>query len=409
MPLADSELEKLLERVPYSDGSTRRRLVAGAILAIGIVCVQWSSLRAVLADVQTKDLLASPVLALGGVIAIYALGSIAEILGEFFLVRAASGFFWALGFPARCVAQTQGSTRKIGAAVLGAAATPLILVGSLLLGLIGRTKYAMPIMKQLTPTAQDLYGKLPAKVAAGLSHPVGDDAEMAFKHLVDLLPEGADRQWARRLLSKARDVAAVTTSIFAVAVGALATGLIGPGAEARTVPEAVQERAAGLRKSLSEWSQAVNGPLAKTLGAEIQERVQRKLAQAEDLIDFVTSAQTAGRWPLADAMREWRTIEAELRVDLKQGLDEAGRQSADKLIATSRITERAQQLQIAVSTWNRATLGRGAAAALQTTGFGALLLLLYIGFFTSLRNALVSIVEAVAVELPPSAFRSRIG
>jgi hypothetical protein len=89
-------VQRLLDRLPYSDGSGRRRFVAGGIVVIGLVLsgIVTEGIRDLappLLGVNAEMLFRSPLLILSVMLVVYALGTVVELLGDIFLVRAASG------------------------------------------------------------------------------------------------------------------------------------------------------------------------------------------------------------------------------------------------------------------------------------------------------------------------------
>lgn len=78
--------EKLLEGLPYTDGSGRRRLVVGVLFLAGLSVTEsdwWSpGLGTVFASVTLLDILKSPILILVLFVLAYALGNLIELLGD---------------------------------------------------------------------------------------------------------------------------------------------------------------------------------------------------------------------------------------------------------------------------------------------------------------------------------------
>ena len=183
--MTEEQLDKILDRLPFFDGSGRRRFVAGGIIFIGLAGFNWESLSGTLGSLEVKDIFASPMIAGGALLLVYAIGSIVDLFGELFLIRAASGIFWGLTAPNRATAMSE--RRLMKALKVGLAycvAIPQAILG-MLLGLIGRTKYTIQLSGLLSQEAQSVYESLPEKVAEGLSEPVGDNSEVALKFITD--------------------------------------------------------------------------------------------------------------------------------------------------------------------------------------------------------------------------------
>ena len=211
--MTEDQFGKILDRVPFLDGSGRRRFVAGGIILIGIAAPNWGQLQTALGGLGVADILGSPLIAAGAVLMVYAIGSLADMFGELFLVRAASGIFWAFRFPNRLVKFESKALSIMTRSFLFIFVAPFVAFIFVLYGFIGRTRYTIDIEKLLYPGAQDLYRDLPQKVTRGLSQPVGDDAEFAQKYIIDQLQSEADRKWARRIFARAKDVAATITAL----------------------------------------------------------------------------------------------------------------------------------------------------------------------------------------------------
>ena len=95
---------------------------------------------------------------------------------------------------------------------------PILIFYNVIKGFLGRTAYKSEIKSSLSLKAKKLYNSLPKKVAAGLSEPVGDNAEIAWKYLVDHFDHQGDQKWARRLIARSKDVLAVITSLIIVLI-----------------------------------------------------------------------------------------------------------------------------------------------------------------------------------------------
>lgn len=236
--MTGEQFDRLLDCLPFLDGSGRRRFVAGGIILIGIAGFNWNSIREGLGSLELKDLFTSPIIASGALLLVYAIGSITDLFGELFLVRAASGIFWGLDVATRFTTSSEGkliSALKVGVACF--AVVPLAIWG-LLLGLTGRTKYTIPLSGRLSREAQSVYESLPEKVAEGLREPVGDNSEVALKFITDRFHSEADKKWARRLVARAKDVATTTTALLVVLAYALVFGkLIGSKAPSPVAAE----------------------------------------------------------------------------------------------------------------------------------------------------------------------------
>ncbi len=225
-------IEKVLDKLPYSDGSFRRRLVSGGIVLVGIiiVCLLLSNPESFkelpIGNLTIKDFITSPIIAGVVILFVYALGNLVELFGEIFLVRSASGIFWALKFPLRKVKKEKEEKDKhhkiiirskiarfIFRGILWILLVPFLIIFHVVMGFFGYTSYKIHIYSDLSDRAKKLYEELPDKVELGLRQPVGDNTETAWKFLVDEFDLEQDQKWARRNISRVKEVLAVTTAI----------------------------------------------------------------------------------------------------------------------------------------------------------------------------------------------------
>ena len=73
----DSSLDKILDRLPYSDCTGRRRFVAGGILLTGTIVIFSDDVKNYLgAEIGTAQLLGSQILLFAAVLILYALGNL---------------------------------------------------------------------------------------------------------------------------------------------------------------------------------------------------------------------------------------------------------------------------------------------------------------------------------------------
>lgn len=174
-------------------------------------------------------IIGSPVIAGGTVLLIYAIGSLAEMLGELSLVRAASAIYWATTYPIRAIGweTVPGKTWVFRSILYFVRATlyltitfPMIVYAAIV-GFFGRTGYSIDIKSGISEKAGQFFDSMPLMAQEGLRQPVGNSTEFAHKYLLDHMPTEQDRKWARRLLTRAKDVAATVTALQVVVIFAL--------------------------------------------------------------------------------------------------------------------------------------------------------------------------------------------
>ena len=84
-----TQFEKLLELLPQSDGTARKRLVSGGIMLIGVaLLVPQISELVVLGEnkLSLGDILTSLTPVLIVILVVYAAGSLVEMVGDYFVV-----------------------------------------------------------------------------------------------------------------------------------------------------------------------------------------------------------------------------------------------------------------------------------------------------------------------------------
>jgi hypothetical protein len=116
-----------------------------------------------------------------------------------------------------------------------------------------------------------------SQVAEGLSEPVGNDAEMAVKHIVDQFAAERDRNWARRVINRANEVSAITTALFLLVLMLVLTGKIGPWSTFESAPAellSVQQKEQLLEKKITELE-----PLNRDASKFLQNSRKRFLRQ----------------------------------------------------------------------------------------------------------------------------------
>ena len=75
-------LGQLVDHLPYSDGSGRRRFVTGTITCLSLAGLHWSGIKDLIATLGEAGALSSPGLMVAFGLVIYAVGSVVEIVGE---------------------------------------------------------------------------------------------------------------------------------------------------------------------------------------------------------------------------------------------------------------------------------------------------------------------------------------
>jgi hypothetical protein len=394
--MAESQLEKLFDRLlPYSDGSGRRRFVAGGILVVGGALLNWDLVRSALGtEVHFIDVIKSPVIAGGMLLLVYAVGTLVELIGDLFLVRAAAGVFWSFGLPRR-VATSKTGWRRVAYCALAAVAVPFVMAWNLIRGLLGRTDYRLPLDEALTPSARERVAELPAKVAEGLRDPVGDNAEMALRYIVERFAAERDRKWARIVINRVNEVSAITTALFFFVLMLVITGKIGPWSQDTSSSEYLSVRQ---KKQLLESRISELGKLNED-ASEFLESSLRHFSPGVPKIFYLGGFR--------EDLNEVRQREEKKALESLAGSqpsntavsgDKADSKLAELKDQLNSIQSAADDLAKAVKAYEELSSRTAAVKTLITLALAVVFLFLYIGFFTSLRNAIVSVLESLSLQ-----------
>ena len=380
--MAEGFLEKVLERLPYSDGAGRRRIVAGGIVFIAGTFLQKDAFPSSLAQMELKEILTSPIIIAVCLLLIYAIGSIVELIGEIFLARAASGVLWGLSFPMRKINYESKALRYVTRGVLWFLGIPILLAEvHLFLSFFGYPSYRIMLNDRLSERAKQLYNTLPEKVADGLSQPVGDNAELACKYVVEKMQDEKDRKWALYSVNRSKDVLAITSALFIAFTIFIVSDKMLP--------------------SPSPVSLKLSVPLS----------VEQKLNEIESGIN--TLVLTPGpREYLMVGIRNYRTAinsgdrgELGMLIDRNELLERFNEIAASKIAVSDEDKQRISELKIRVSElrsnlqdWLDSWRNEQFLVSLKLWGFTSLFFLLYAGFFVTLRNTIVNILEVTAMK-----------
>lgn len=199
--MTDKLVERLQELLPISDGGFRRRLVAGTIVTVSLfyVFIFPEFLNFIEDYDQEFDLigvLTSPLYFVLLLLIIYSIGSLSEIFGTLFLVRAIGELLQSLK-NAYKRAKTDRSARSSTLLLFYIVFLPVPLTLAFLKGLLGYTSYNFELESlALSDRAKKVFEGLPSKVQSGLLFPLSKDFDIAWKFIEDsVIVE--DRKWLR--------------------------------------------------------------------------------------------------------------------------------------------------------------------------------------------------------------------
>jgi hypothetical protein len=218
MPFAD-----LKDLLPSAEGSVRRRLLAGFIVAGSAIPIVWTG--------NLKEFLAASGLdnatvALGALLLVYSVGLFSEIVGETVLLRVFGGAIWALEFPLRTIHAHTASARWLLRAVAYYFVVPAYALWESARGLFGKSSYVASLPSRLlTKDARDHFGRLPEFVRAGLMEPYSNGFDTAFQHLSSQLSEG-HRSQVQKLHVRNLETLAVVSALCIVLAAYFGLGVI---------------------------------------------------------------------------------------------------------------------------------------------------------------------------------------
>lgn len=193
---------RLLDALPYLDGSGRRRLVTGVLFLTGLVAGnldtvdQWA--RRLFGGVELQDVLKSPILIGVAVVLAYAVGNFIELLGDMVIAPIACGVIGE----AELACRTRRWLRLPSTPFLGA-----------LNGLLGHGRLEFDFCKCLSAKTQQRFADdpLPASVVDGLRYPLGTHAELSVKYIADSFRVERSQRWAHQMITRVKDVSALIT------------------------------------------------------------------------------------------------------------------------------------------------------------------------------------------------------
>jgi hypothetical protein len=394
----DGMLEKLIDKFPYSDGSLRRRFVSGAIVLISLWVAFNVNLKTIIEGVSIDSIIKSPTILLGIVLLIYAIGNIIEILGEIFLVRAASGTFYAIQFPLHHFRNRNPWMKYSLRILLWVAFVPSLIYYSIFKGLVGFTDFRFDIESRISNHSIRFYKSLPEKVISGLSQPLGDDAEIAWKYLISSFSSEGDKRWARRLITHAKDVLSVTTAFVIVTLLAFAFVNVNPFQNRVSLAKSTISRAVtNCTTTLASSLKPAKGTILKI--DEVEKSLDNEIRDLNELTE--RAVQTFSRIQANSIQVEHMLADVQ---ELTMNFEKCIKRYEDKYrikAITDDLKSPLSEIENEIKKL-REMLGDlkfyedRVQYAFVLVPF--LLMLLYIGFFITIRNSACTIVEVLALK-----------
>lgn len=210
-----SSLDKIIEKVPYSDGGFRRRMTAGVIVNISIGLAWFVSGNSL--DVKIDDLksiLSSPLIATVILLLVYAVGGLVEVVAELFITRLTGNTAWAVISP---MSMFEKRHKLIKLILRGLAYYPgiiFILYKEWGEAFIGRSNFKWKDLdKHLKPNTRDHLKSLPEIVKEGVKEPFGKYSDLPWRYFSNHGVNDDIKQLARKLENRNKDVLVIVTSL----------------------------------------------------------------------------------------------------------------------------------------------------------------------------------------------------
>lgn len=241
-----STTSKLIEHIPYFDGTFRRRFIAGGLVVLPIIIFTVLNMKISISDLdlEIKDLITSPAIALGLLILIYAIGNVVEMIGEIFISRIVGNLVWALQVPMYLFSNKPRWIRYVMRALLWYPGFIFLFYWYFLKGLLGISNYKwISLRNSLDNDAQNSFEKLPSIVKRSLMEPFGNYGDIAFKYFKNSVSEN-DQDWITKLETRNKDILSTIAAIFILVMFFLFTL---PAMDATIVlPHMIEQPAAAL-------------------------------------------------------------------------------------------------------------------------------------------------------------------
>jgi hypothetical protein len=243
-----SDVDKMLDRLPFGEGTIRRSFIAGLIFvfvfALAVLVPLPAPGTTQLAGVDFKDLIQSTQLLVVAVGFVFAVGAIIDAMADGFVIRGVSTVFnlqnWLFDRVARRPAWRYWTWVAVTILLTFLLWPAAIIVATVFCSAGFHWLYRLPLAsdsaKLLSDRAAEIYRddkRIPPDLRRGLEEPFGDKFEAAWQALINLVAKSY-RPWVSQLASRNRDLTSYLASIlFALAIASalhLAVfGLILPG------------------------------------------------------------------------------------------------------------------------------------------------------------------------------------
>lgn len=206
-----SSIEKIIDRIPYSDGGFRRRLSAGVIVVMGAVF--FISINRNVSTEPLEKLITNPTVAIILVVLTYALGGLVEAIAELFVTRLTGNLAWAWSQPRRIANRVH---RFLQPFVLIFSFYPgifFILMAEFGKAMAGKSSFSWDDLDEnFHKDSRTFFAELPEVVRIGLQKPFGEFSDLAWHYLVKL-GDQSTAALLRRLEARNKDVLVIVTAL----------------------------------------------------------------------------------------------------------------------------------------------------------------------------------------------------
>lgn len=207
-------IEKIVERIPYSDGGFRRRMTAGAVILLGSAMALRGNIQsAPLSFEDAKQILSSPIVGIILLLLVYAIGGLVEVIAELFITRLTGNTAWAFIAPTQMYKKFPVFVRRIFQAFTYYPGMIFLLYAEWGKALIGKSSYRWhDLEKSLQPKTRNHFKSYPDIVKKGLEDPFGKYGELAWRYFSN---HGTDEEksLARKLENRNKDTLVIVTSL----------------------------------------------------------------------------------------------------------------------------------------------------------------------------------------------------
>ena len=213
-----SNLDEILNKLPYFDGGFRRRMTAGAIVTITIVIMINSGNSLEHSFKSLSDLISSPAAALLFFLLVHAVGRLVEVLAELFVARLTGNTAWAVKVP-EWTFMDRSKVLKFILRVLFLPVTVILIYYGWCRAMSGQSIYRWEKLEdELNTETQTQFNSYPEAVKDGLREPFGTYGKSPWTYFADLGGTVSARALARTLENRDKDLLTIVTSLLIATV-----------------------------------------------------------------------------------------------------------------------------------------------------------------------------------------------